>query len=179
MSSSSAVENLQTMTSTICSSHSLNDKWVLYHHLPCEKDWTMSGYTTICDEIDSIEKVKSIYSSLTENIVKFSMLFFMRDAVTPLWEDENNKNGGCFSYKVINKHVMQVWRDMMYLTSGETLGLNKKYNENINGITISPKKNFCIIKIWLKSPEYQDSQMITSVNNLTKHGVIFKKHGET
>lgn len=74
---------------------------------------------------------------------------------------------------------MQVWRDMMYLTSGETLGLNKKYNENINGITISPKKNFCIIKIWLKSPEYQDSQMITSVNNLTKHGVIFKKHGET
>jgi hypothetical protein len=67
----------------------------------------------------------------------------------------------------------------MYLVSGESLGVNDSYNKCINGITISPKKNFCIIKIWLTDSKHQDPQMISQVENLTKHGVMFKKHGET
>lgn len=163
----------------ICPSHSLNDKWVLYHHLPSDKDWTLNGYTILSNSIDTVEHAIGINNALTENMIKFSMLFLMRENVSPLWEDENNKNGGCFSYKVINKHVVQVWRDIMYLTTGDSLGLNRDYTNTINGITISPKKNFCIVKIWLRDSNHQDPQMIASVDNLTRHGVIFKKHGET
>jgi hypothetical protein len=90
-----------------------------------------------------------------------------------------NTNGGCFSYKVVNKHVVQVWRHMMYLVCGETLASNEDYSKCINGITISPKKNFCILKIWLADSKHQDPQMISQIDNLTKHGVMFKRHGES
>ena len=164
---------------TICSSHVLNDKWILYNHLPSVKDWTLGGYSIIMDDIDSAEKVIALNRSLTDNMVKYSMLFFMRHNITPLWEDKCNKDGGCFSYKVLNKYVVQVWRQMMYLISGESLGATQSYNESINGITISPKKNFCIIKIWLKDKDHQDPQMITNIDNLTKHGSMFKLHTDS
>ena len=174
-----AVLEKQISISSICTENILNDKWVLYHHLPSDKNWTIQGYVVLCDQVDTVEKVVSINSLLPDNMVKYSMLFFMRNNISPLWEDPMNKNGGCFSYKVVNKHVVQVWRHMMYLVCGETLSTNENYNKCINGITISPKKNFCILKIWLADSKHQDPQMISQIDNLTKHGVMFKKHGET
>ena len=175
---SSHVVESSTQVSTVAT-HGLHDTWVLYHHLPSEKDWSLSGYTVLYDEIDTVEKVISINQSLTDNIVKYSMLFFMRKGITPLWEDPSNRTGGCFSYKVVNKHVVQVWQHMMFHAAGESLGVKDKCNACINGITISPKKNFCIIKIWLKNSENQDPNQITMIDNLTKHGVMFKLHGDS
>jgi hypothetical protein len=163
----------------MCEKHELNDKWVLYHHLPSEKDWTLAGYSVLCNNIDSVEKVIEISNTLTDNMVKYSMLFYMRQGISPLWEDPKNRSGGCFSYKVVNKHVVQVWKHMMYLVSGESLGTNDYYNQAINGITISPKKNFCILKIWLCDNKHKDPLNITSIDNLTKNGVMFKVHGES
>ena len=164
---------------TVCSSyHQLNDKWVLYNHLPSVKDWTINGYNIIMSNIDTIEKMITLNRALPENMIKYSMLFYMRKGVSPLWEDPANKGGGCFSYKVLNKHVIQVWRQMMYLTSGESLALDPSYNKSVNGITISPKKNFCIIKIWLKDTEHQNPQLINNIEHLTKHGSMFKRHGD-
>ena len=162
----------------VCNTHSLNGKWVLYNHLPSEKNWSLCSYNIIMSNIDTVEKMIAINRALPENMIKFSMLFLMREGITPLWEDEQNKNGGCFSYKVINKNVLQVWRHMMYLLAGESLATQTDYNANINGITISPKKNFCIIKIWMKSSKFQDPQMVACVDNLTKHGSMFKRHGD-
>ena len=164
---------------TLCSHHALNDKWVLYHHLPSNKNWTFAVYTVLLDEIDTVEKVITINENTSEKMIKYSMLFLMRKGVTPLWEDPQNRDGGCFSYKVINKFVEQVWRQMFYLACGETLGVTDSYSSSINGITISPKKNFCIIKILLKDKNHQDPNMIHLVEHLTKNGVMFKCHGET
>ena len=156
---------------------SLHDQWSLYHHFPSDKNWTLSGYTILANHIDSVEKVIDIKNHLTDNIIKYSMLFLMRSNVTPLWEDPQNINGGCFSYKVINKYVIDVWKTLMCLVCGESLFLTPEENMHVNGITISPKKNFCIIKIWMNSSELQDPSRITSIEFLTKNGVMFKKHG--
>jgi hypothetical protein len=165
-------------SSTICNSHNLNDKWILYNHLPSVKDWTIEGYNIIMKDIDTVEKVITLNRNLPDNMIKYSMLFYMRNGISPLWEDKNNKSGGCFSYKVLNKHVVQVWKNMVYLISGETLAEDESYMNAINGITISPKKNFCIIKIWIKDTKHQDTQMITNIEHLTKHGSMFKLHND-
>jgi hypothetical protein len=162
--------------STPTQQHTLNDKWNLYYHLPHDKNWDLSSYTIIMDRIDSVEKVVALNESVHENIVKNCMLFVMRDGITPMWEDPRNRNGGCFSYKVINKHVPEVWRDLFYLLCGESLCVNKKNSKYLNGITISPKKNFCIIKIWLAADFLQDPNIITNIDNLSKQGCLFKKH---
>jgi len=162
--------------STPTPQHSLLDKWNLYYHLPHDKNWALSGYTIIMDSIDTIEKVIALNETIHENIVKNCMLFVMRDGITPMWEDPRNRNGGCFSYKVINKAVPEVWRNLFYALCGESLCVDDSHNKHINGITISPKKNFCIIKIWLDTASLQDPNVIIQIPNLSKQGCLFKKH---
>jgi hypothetical protein len=101
----------------------------------------------------------------------------MRDGITPMWEDSKNRHGGCFSYKVSNKNVFEVWRDLTYVLIGETISTNVTFVNNVTGITISPKKNFCIIKIWTTNCDHQNPQIVTTeIKNLTPQGCLFKKH---
>lgn len=158
--------------------HKLNDKWVLYHHLPSNKDWTLSGYDVVMKEIDSVEKLITLNESIPEDIVKYSMLFLMKQGITPLWEDPKNITGGNFSYKVINKNVHEVWKQMFYLICGGSLCVDPVHNQYLNGITISPKKNFCIIKVWMNTSQYMDPAIIANITNLTKTGTQFRKHGQ-
>lgn len=154
----------------------LNGKWELYYHLPQDSNWSLSSYKTIMTDIDSADKVISLNETISDNIVKNCMLFVMKKGITPMWEDPKNRNGGCFSYKVTNKVVHEVWKTLFYRLCGETLCIDKKYNSCINGITISPKKNFCIIKIWLSNCDHQDPNIINEIKNLSNHGCLFKKH---
>jgi hypothetical protein len=101
----------------------------------------------------------------------------MREGIKPIWEDVKNRNGGCFSYKVINKNVYDVWREFTYALVGNTISTNESFVASVNGITISPKKNFCIIKIWMSNCTFQNPDIITNeVTGLDSHGCLFKKH---
>jgi len=156
--------------------YTLLGKWDLYYHLPQDKTWELSSYKIIMGDIDRADKLVAINEAIPANIVRYCMLFVMRKGITPMWEDPQNRNGGCFSYKVINKQVVEVWKSLVYALCGESLATNPKYNGVINGITISPKKNFCIVKIWLKDCSIQDPNIIINITNLTKQGCLFKKH---
>ena len=156
--------------------YDLNGKWNLYYHLPDDKNWDISSYTTILGDIQYAEQVIAINDVLPEQVIKSCMLFLMRKGITPMWEDPNNRTGGCFSYRVLNKQVGELWKTLVYLCCGETLTSKSKNSNHINGITISPKKNFCIIKIWLDTIEYQDPIFIKQIANLPMQGCLFKKH---
>ena len=160
------------------SQHTLNDKWDLYYHLPNDRKWNLESYTVIGRNIAIAEDLIAINNALTDTIVKKSMLFLMRKGITPLWEDPHNRNGGCFSFIVSNKIVKAIWTTMSYLMCGETLTVNADYAKHINGITISPKTSFCVIKIWLDTvdSQYQNVNIIRDIANLSKDGCIFKKH---
>jgi hypothetical protein len=94
-----------------------------------------------------------------------------------MWEDAQNRNGGCFSYKVANKEVNSAWKQLSYVTVGETISTNMNVIPIVNGITISPKKNFCIIKIWFSNCKNQNPALITSeIPGITSQGVLFNKH---
>lgn len=172
-----ATMNTTTMQlDTSSTTHSLIGKWNLYYHLPSDKKWDLSSYHTILGNIDTVEGVVAINQAIPENIVKYCMLFAMRDGITPMWEDPKNRNGGCFSFKVINKQVFSVWKSLFYAICGETLFINKAYHKLVNGITISPKKNFCIVKVWLLNCSVQDPNLIIAIPNLSTQGCLFKKH---
>ncbi len=113
--------------------------------------------------------------SLPEAMVQNCMLFLMRENIKPIWEDENNKDGGCFSYKINNKNVSDIWKKLSCLLVGESL-INERMSLKINGITISPKKHFCIIKIWMKDCTIQNPDVINYFEGITAQGSLFKKH---
>jgi hypothetical protein len=152
--------------------HASETKWTIYSHLPHDTDWALKSYESIC-VIDCIEQLISVLDIIPDKMIKNCMLFIMREDITPLWEDKKNREGGCFSYKIANNDVPIVWKNLCYLLVGETLFKKKA---NITGITISPKKNFCIIKIWMGDCENQNPQDITSFDGIEPHGCLFKKH---
>ena len=166
---------MTTDTSRIEEYNKLSDKWTLWAHLPHDTDWSIKSYKQIFT-VSNVEETIAITETLPPILVQNCMLFWMREGIKPTWEDPKNRNGGCFSYKVINKQVVDVWKTLMYALCGETLCINPKYRHLLNGITISPKKNFCIIKIWLADCSVQDPEIIINVPNLTKQGCLFKKH---
>ena len=84
------------------SANSLYDKWVLYAHLPHDTDWSIKSYKKIMT-VTTIQEMIALYTALPEELVKNCMLFIMREGISPRWEDEKNRDGGCFSFKVPNK----------------------------------------------------------------------------
>jgi hypothetical protein len=156
--------------------YELNDKWNLYYHLPDDKNWDASSYTTILGDIQFAEEVLAINKSMPEQVIMRCMLFLMREGIGPTWEDTRNRNGGCFSYKISNKDVPQAWKELTYMLVGESMSTNKNFIPLINGITISPKKNFCIVKVWLATCQFRDASIIRELHAITPHGCLFKEH---
>jgi len=168
------LQDMETPAS-VTDTHPLYDNWVLWAHLPHDTDWSIKSYKKIMD-ICSVEDMLVLYLAIPEKLVKNCMLFLMRRNINPTWEDVSNRNGGCFSFKVINKNIDSVWKKMSYCLVGETLSNDPKLISAINGITISPKKSFCIIKVWLKNCAMQDPSKLVELHGLNSYGCIFKKH---
>tara|TARA_Y100000816_G_scaffold100213_1_gene69824 strand:- start:1265 stop:1783 length:519 start_codon:yes stop_codon:yes gene_type:complete len=154
--------------------HVLEDTWVLYAHLPHDTDWTLKSYKEIL-KINTVEQIIAICERLPEKMIQNCMLFLMRDGIKPMWEDEKNREGGCFSYKVNNNSVGDIWRKMSCQLVGESL-INEKMRYKINGITISPKKHFCIIKIWMRDCTIQNPEVISYCDGMAAQGSLFKRH---
>ena len=144
----------------------LNNKWNLLYHLPNNNNWELESYVPIINNIESADSILLLNEKISEVIVTNCMLFVMKEGITPLWEDPQNRKGGCFSYKILNKHVYYVWKQLFFLICGETLFSDEEYNKNVNGISISQKKNFCIIKVWMKTTTNHDITKISRIQNL-------------
>ena len=172
------MEMNQSMTNSISHSqneHLLYDNWVFWAHLPHDTDWSLTSYKKIC-ELKSVENVLSLIDVVPEKMIQNCMLFFMRKHINPTWEDPLNKNGGCFSFKIPNKNIYRIWNQMICALMGETISNDEKFLKCVNGITLSPKKSFCILKVWMSNVNNQNPKKICEIAGLTVHGCLFKKH---
>jgi len=156
--------------------HRLSDKWTLWAHLPHDTDWSINSYKKIYT-VSYVEELIALVETLPDILVKNCMLFFMRDGIKPTWEDPKNRNGGCFSYKVSEKNVFDTWKQLSYVISGQTVSKQTGFVNKVTGITISPKKKFCIIKIWMNDCSNQNPAIVTNeIKDITPQGCLFKKH---
>lgn len=167
---------ITTETNNMEAFHKLQTKWTLWAHLPHNTDWSINGYIPIMT-FEYLEQAIAVTETLPPIFVENCMLFVMREGIKPMWEDPKNRNGGCFSYKITNKVVHKVWKDLTYILVGGTISKNTSFINCVTGITISPKKHFCIIKIWMTDCNNQNPQLVTNdVKGLTQQGCLFKKH---
>lgn len=165
-----------TNTSSMEEFNKLSSKWDFYAHLPHDTDWTINSYKKI-HTVSTLEETIAVTETLPEILVKNCMLFVMRHGVKPTWEDPMNRDGGCFSYKIPEKNVHEVWKELTYVVVGNTISKQLSFVNNVTGITISPKKKFCIIKIWMANCLNQNPMVVTNqVKGLDPKGCIFKKH---
>ena len=127
--------------------HYLNSEWILWAHLPHNTDWSLKSYIKV-SSIDTVEHMIRLLNNIPDIMVSNCMLFLMRKGINPTWEDPNNINGGYWSFKVENLDAQNIWFILFKLLIGESLLDNEQNPYLINGISISPKRTFCIVKIW-------------------------------
>lgn len=151
----------------------LNDTWSIYFHNPFDNNWDESGYIKLFT-LANIEEFIMI-NSLLKKHTNEGMFFIMRDHIFPKWNDPENKNGGFLSIKILKDKVPLFFEKIVIDLINETLLKPEYYHlsGNINGVSISPKKHFCIIKVWVKNFDLNDS----SYFNIAKdyHGTILFK----
>lgn len=155
----------------------LNDKWILWYHLTSDNNWNVDSYKQI-GEITTLEETSYIANELNELYITNCMFFIMKKNIFPVWEDQANKKGGCFSFKIQNRQVYEIWNSLIFLIVGNTLFDDENHMKLVNGITISPKKYFCIIKIWMASCEVDDVNLLNKNANISYETCMFKKHQE-
>ena len=151
------------------------NKWKLWYH--SDKDnWTLSGYENIYT-IENIKNFWKLYNFLSKNNNILSKHFFlMKDNVNPIWEDENNINGGCWSFKILDTNAYKLYEELsMYLVCEKICPM---ISDEIMGISICLKKNNnVIIKIWNNNSKNNSLKFINE-NILNKWGldIIYIAH---
>ena len=148
----------------------LNTKWVMYYHDPENSDWSQKSYAKVA-EIKSVEEFWSLYNILPKQSFHLGMFFLMRNDILPTWEDSENINGGCWSYKISVSDVYPMWEILSARVVCDSITTTNDENV-INGISISPKKGFCVLKIWNRS------SAVSSVSVL-KNDIPKLKHTES
>ena len=155
--------------------HELMNNMTFYLHLHDTREWNLESYNKIIT-FNSVEHAILLNDQIHYDLIKKSMMFLMKEDIKPIWEDTSNKDGGCFSFKVLNKDIEQVWKEVYFTIVGATITKKKDHYKHINGITLSPKKKFCILKIWMRDCTLKDPDIFISIPNLSITGCLFKKH---
>jgi hypothetical protein len=156
----------------------LNDVWSLYFHDPYNDNWDEHSYHYL-GNISTAEELTQMCDAFG-NMWNKGMFFLMREHIKPMWEDDHNKQGGCFSYKTMKPEVSKAWHELAARAVGETLLQPSVRGENwskVCGVSISPKRNYCIVRIWIGDKAWSDQAKYTfQVPYYTS--VMFKGHQE-
>jgi hypothetical protein len=127
--------------------------WILWYHDPENHDYSLNGYVRIAD-FSTPQQMWSVIEAIPKDAWECGMFFFMRDGFKPLWDCPENENGGSWSKKVDISNIYDIFIDLMvHCVANDVLVKNK---ETLAGITVSPKGQFSIIKVWNTSIAIND-----------------------
>ena len=134
----------------------LNTSWTVWIHENENTDWTLSSYKPVYEinSIGSMWRFLWILDNLNKNVIQY---YIMRNGITPIWEDNNNKNGAICSIMIDNlnrnsKHMrgdlgVDAFSAICILVMNESFVKN---NHDINGLCYSIKSRSVLIKLWVK-----------------------------
>lgn len=154
--------------------YQLKNSWSLWYHSIKDNRWTIDSYKNIA-KMTSLFDFQVLQDTIQSHHLYNGMLFLMKESIYPVWEDPDNREGGSLSFKIPCQNVKEEWDNALLYCIKELL---TSENENINGISISPKKEFNILKIWLKHcNEIKDDNNIEYYGKyMIKENMIFRKH---
>ena len=113
-------------------------------------------------EFDTIEDFWAIFQHLRKpDSCKPGIEFQMfKEPVKPMWEDENNKNGGRISIKLRKDFTTIIWEEMIFALIGDVLP--KEIKDEINGIVVTSRREYNTLQIWIKSFDTKTNNNIDS-----------------
>ena len=156
--------------------YQLNTNWCLWYHSINDTNWNKNSYQNLYT-IKNLYDLKSLNDSIEKIHLQNGMFFLMRENIFPTWEDPDNREGCCISFKISGKILKEQWNLIMNNVLIEDILKDKSNSEYLNGISISPKKEFNIIKLWLrKNDENYTDHLKEYEPYFTKDKSLIKKH---
>ena len=141
----------------------LQYSWILWYHDPDNKDYSFESYVKIAD-MSTPQQFWTIVDSISKEAWESGMFFFMRRGFKPLWDVPENEAGGAWSKKIDAANVYTTFIDLMVNCICNEFLVHRK--ETLVGITLSPKGQASIIKIWNTTTTVSDASYI----NPNMHG---------
>lgn len=150
---------------------SLNDTYTLWYHGLTDKNWDISSYKKMCT-IKNVSEFWRMLNNFDKIGYRNRHLFLMKNNIKPMWEDENNKNGGVCSFKIEVHNSLEIYEN---LSTHMVLGLISDIPSDINGISFCPKGNTVFVKVWNKDRD-NDLSLMLNKSILDKYGNLSIKY---
>ena len=156
--------------------HKLLTNWVLWYHHVNDNNWDEDSYKKLC----KIKTIEGFWSTMdTIKTYTSGIFFLMKEDIFPRWEDINNLDGGYWSFRITRKDSDQIWENVLVALIGNTLTKKVEDMELITGVSVSPKINNCIIKVWNNSSAVKDVNILNDdVQGINLAESFYKKHQE-
>tara|TARA_B100000902_G_scaffold376257_1_gene407122 strand:+ start:827 stop:1474 length:648 start_codon:yes stop_codon:yes gene_type:complete len=152
----------------------LNSIWAIWYHHQ-KNNWKLDSYKNIF----TFKNIKDFWN-FNNNLnliggINTQHYFMMRNDITPIWEDINNKNGGCWSIKIPVEKSYELWIKLSMYIIGESL-TDDRYL--VNGISICAKNTTTsVVKIWINDNNKSSIKNLpTDILNEYGFNIIYKSH---
>jgi len=148
---------------------------VLWFHSQVNPDWSPSSYERVFETGDA-EELGSLLRA-TAPIVPSGVFFAMKAESFPAWEHPSHQGGGCMSYTIPCGEAGDFFAHTVAsaLSPGWILP-----EEAVNGVSVSPKKGYCVVRIWLRChPGMTDAEISDSLRLLTTAQIQYKSHQDS
>ena len=154
----------------------LNTNWCLWYHSINNTSWSNKSYKLLYT-IHNLYELKAINEIIQSHHLQNGMFFIMRENIFPTWEDPDNREGYCLSFKISGSVLREQWIFIVErILTEDILKDYEKWNE-INGLSISPKKEFNICKIWFRTYDKNPPTYIKEYSPYFIHSkALSKKH---
>jgi len=146
--------------------------WTLYFHSPEETKWTLNTFISL-GSMKTWYQFWAIMEALKTDSLSDGMFFLMRDPSPPLWEHHHHIRGGCYSFRCPKKDAADVFLTYSIAGMFDAVATNKA--NQINGLSISPKRGFNIIKVWnTDAPTYHaPGDVVTNISTVKEADIIY------
>jgi len=152
------------------------NKSTLWFHKVNDTNWGIDSYVKIVDIVNDDD---FLYTYKRINNFTSGMFFLMKDGIKPVYEDEHNAKGGIFTFKISKKVSKSFWLELSNMFIKDELVKDKKHSKLLNGISISPKINNCILKIWTSKYDGVSINILrNNIDNLYLDEGMFRKNSD-
>jgi hypothetical protein len=144
--------------------------WTIYFHSPEETKWTLQTFINL-GSMKTWHQFLSSMEVLKAESFSDGMFFLMRDPSPPLWESHHHIRGGCYSFRCQKKDAAEVY--VTYVIAS-MLNVVSSAENRINGLSISPKRGFNIIKVWnADAQKFSQPSNLHAVSNIRESEIIY------
>ncbi|KAK4251009.1 translation initiation factor eIF 4e-like domain-containing protein [Corynascus novoguineensis] len=135
------------------STHQLRNSWVFWFRPPISKANGFIEYEKTLHPIavvDSVEHFFKVYQHLKRpsTLPLVSDYHLFKKGIRPIWEDEENKNGGKWVVRLRKGVADRYWEDLLLAVIGDQFG---EASEEVCGVVLSVRNGEDILSIWARA----------------------------